>query len=204
MSDTFSSIKTAVANITNRPDKADLEAQKINAAVRLISLSGEFWRDLQEVTLGSADGIVATTYTQSITLPARFRKTAYVAYPDTANDPHIEGLGIEEIATKVGAGKTDIFYMSGTLLHIRNSELSSTFLFGYYEYPAALVADTDTNWILELMPELVTDLAATLSLNAIGNRENANMVQAIASGELALLVADVINSHEQNVSSGRA
>ena len=199
----FSDIKAGVQLITNRPDKAALEANKINGAIRMISLSGEYWRDLQEVTLGSAEGVVASAYVQSLTLPARLRKTVYVAYPDTANKPHINGKSIDEIVIKGGADLNDIYYMSNTLLHIRHTELTSQFLFGYYEYPALLSLDTDTNWILDLMPELVIDLASTLTLNSIGNRENANLVQALASGELALMVQDAIASHQQSVASGR-
>jgi len=200
----FSDIKADVAAITNRPDKADLEASKINAAVRLISLSGKYWQDLQEVTLEVADGIVATAYVQSITLPARFRHVLYVSYADPANNPHIKPLSAESIVLKKTADDTNICYTSGSLLHIRNSVLSSTLLFGYYSYPAAMAADTDTNWIIELMPSLVADLAATLVLTSIGNTENANLVQAVANGQLGILVKDAMDSYEANVDTGRA
>jgi len=199
----FSDTKALVQAITNRPDLAALEANKINAAVRMISLSGKYWRDLQEITLGAAEGVSPTAYIQSLAIPSRLRHTVYLAYPDAANNPTISSKDITEIITKEGAALTDLYYMSGALLHIRHSVLTPTFLMGYYEYPVALVADGDTNWILELMPELVADLAASLALNAIGNKDNATLVNTIAGGELSILVADTLDKHNLSISNGR-
>ena len=47
----FSELIDQAATLTVRPDKEGLIAQKINAVIRTISLSGTYWKDLVEEVL---------------------------------------------------------------------------------------------------------------------------------------------------------
>lgn len=198
---TYGEAVADVLEIVPRPDKDSLIRSKLNGAIRYISTSGLFWRDIVETTIGAADGVDDTVNIQSIPITTAVRRMVYVQYPTyTDEDDRItlvdlESLQKRELCTKLG----DIAYLSGSALHIRNgTRLTATFNIAYYTNPVNFATDgtedDNTNWILELAPELVVDLTATYVLNLIGDNEDSKRIGDITSLMKQTYIRDFMTS----------
>ena len=183
---TYGGILADVLEIVPNPEKEDLIRTKINEAIRFISTSGYFWRDIVESTIGVSEGVDAAENVQSIPITTAIRKMIYVQYPTYTEEEdkitlvEINDIQKRELCTKLG----DVAYLSGASLHIRNSKLSATFNIAYYTNPVFF--DTDgsddalTNWIIELAPGLVTDVTAAYVLNLLGDNEDSKRISDLA------------------------
>jgi len=182
-------IADAVA-LTGRPDKEDLIEQKINAACRLINKASKNWRDIKEVVLEASDGVLPTVYDQSITLPSDHRIPIYVDYP-TQTGCFFTGKKLEDLLDKESRSLTNIFYVAGTLLHIRQSTLTATLLFGYYSTIPTLNKTTQpTNWIATEMHDVVVDVASHFVLGSIGEPSHSRKLEAMSSQALTAYLRD--------------
>ena len=187
----YAELKAATLADTLAEAHEDLIARKINAAVKFISLSGKYQMDTMEAILGVADGVNDAAHVQTITVPARFRSVAYLrnlACPGMK----FRHYDIEELAARPDA--QNVNYVSMGLLHIRHSVLTSEFTWGYYTYPAHLVADTDENWITEMVPELVIDYTAAMVLNQLGSKETSKLITDFSRQNLSIFMKDVMNT----------
>lgn len=193
----FKEIQDVVIANTKRGDFLEAIKTRINATINLFSASGFYWPDLAEVSLGSADGISPTAFTQTIQLPVRFRKIAYFKYPSgsqTQNTEYLKGYAAQDLMQDAYKGLGDIYYVSGTSIKIKNSRVSATFLFGYYTSPAPLVLDTDTNWITSLMPYAIADQVTQFIMAATGNREEGSVYSSISQVELQMMIHNLVNA----------
>jgi hypothetical protein len=193
----FKEIQDVVIANTKRGDFLEAIKSRINATVNLFSSSGFYWPDLEEVSLGSADGISGTAFTQVIQLPVRFRRIAYLKYPtgaQTQDTEYLKGYAAQDLMQDAYKGLGDIYYVSGTSIKVKNSRTSSTFLLGYFTSPAPMVADADTNWITALMPYAIADQVTQFIMAATGNREEGGAYSSISQVELQMLIHGLMNS----------
>lgn len=199
---TYGDIIAEVALIIPRPELDDIIRTKINQTIRYISAAGKFWRDIEEVTIGSADGVDALANIQTIPITNLVRSLVYVQYPSAVEKPpQILCLELSDLKRRNDCALLgDVAYLSGTTLHIRNSTLSSTFNLAYYTHPAYFLTDGtedgNSNWITDLAPGLVVDMAAAYILNLKGDNEDSARISQLASLMQASYIRDFVSSIE--------
>lgn len=185
---TFAEARAAVLDLTKRTDKVALIDRKINAAVRLLQSTGNYAKDLYEITYSGAGIVGDSDYIKRVTLPSDLRQIAYIQDPGrtgqiklTTPDWVLDNPVNEDIA-----------YQAGDTLHLRLSVTPVDINLGYYRYLAPLVADDDTNWVLTNMFELVADYATAWVLIVLGEKDMANTIQAFSAQQLPVMVLDRI------------
>lgn len=203
------------AAMTVRPDKEDLIRQKINAVVRMISLSGTYWRDLVEEVLSDHPDFKTNTNIQTLALPARFRKPAYIERDLSAinmttgflESRITNGLVYNRVdprsTRREGRNVPNAYYTSGSNLLLRQEIGGEKVIWGYYQYPARMVAPNDSNWITELMPDLVTDYAGQFVMASLGDRDRTAGLAALAQVQLSVLIEDMLRDVDAYVGTGR-
>jgi len=192
---TYGEIIANVMLITPRPELETLVRSKINQIINYISKSGSFWRDIEETTIGSADGVDAAAYTQAIPVTTVVRHLKYVQYPDRTDK--ILCLNLEEIVTNWEI-QNNIAYLAGSTLRIKHQYLASTFNIAYYTSPESFATngddDAESNWITELAPGLVEDLTAAYILNLKGDEKDSGKISDLAAVMKATHIRDFVNS----------
>ncbi len=187
---------TNILLVVPNPEKETLIRAKMNQIIRFISSSGLFWRDIEETTLGSAEGVDAAAITQAIPTGVDVRRLIYCKYPSTI-PYNIDIANLESLIENCDS-MGDVAYLSGAYLHIRNSHLSSEFNVGYYTNPDNFAVDgtddDETNWITELAPGLVEDLTAAYILNLIGEKEDSKRITDLATTLQSTYIRDFVMS----------
>lgn len=171
---------------------------KVNQIIRYISASGHFWRDVQETTIGSADGVDAAAKVQSIAISSLVRKLIYLRYTDEDETTQIKCIDLRDLVGRENCIHMDnVAYVSGSSLHIKHSILTPSFNIGYYSHPAHFLTDgsedTESNWITDLVPGLVIDLASSYLLNLKGDKEDANGMASMANMLKSTYIRDFVD-----------
>lgn len=194
---TCGEILTNILDIVPKPEKEDLIRNKMNQAIRFISTSGYFWRDILETTITSVEGVDATANIQTIPITTAVRKLVYVQYPN--EDDRITCLTLEELKDREQCTHLqNVAYLSGSSLHIRNAKLSASFNIAYYTNPVNFAVDgsedDDTNWITELAPGLIEDLTAAYVLNLVGDNEDSKRISDLSALMRSTYIRDFMDS----------
>jgi len=212
---TFDELTDSVLALTVRPDKDVLARQKINSIIRMISLSGTYWRDLVEEILSEHTGFKITNNVHTLALPTGFRKPAYIERDLTAINPSTGQLEsrittglrynrVDPTSAKVeGREIRNAYYLSGSNLLLRQEVAGERVIWGWYTYQPRLVSPTDTNWITELMPDLVIDWASQFILASLGDKDRLAGVTALAQVQLSVFVEDLLRDTDASVETGR-
>jgi hypothetical protein len=93
--------------------------------------------------------------------------------------------------------------MSGANLLLRQEVTGERVVWGYYAYLPRLVAPEDTNWVCELMPDLIIDWASQFVLASLGDRDRTNGVAALSQFQLSVFVDEMIRDTDASVETGR-
>jgi len=191
---TYKELQDAILAVVPMPEKLELIKNKINQTIHFISSSGFFWRDVLEITINVDDGVDVTTQVQSIPITTSLRQLIYCRYPESVSSEFkIACVNLDAILEGCNA-LGDLAYLSGSILHIRNSQLVSEFNLGYYTNPIDLILDTDENWITQLAPGLIEDLTSSYILNLIGEKEDAKRITDLSAVFKQTYVHDFIVS----------
>ena len=192
---TFLELQTAVLDVTKRTDKLDEVKRQINSIIRMISLSGRWYPDIQELTLGALDGIDPATYTQSVSLPSNFRFPVYIKYPVAYSTCPIKLVDIETLLHPDYRSADNIAYVSGNSLRIRNRTLTDSFDMGAYFRPAALVNDADSNWITEQLDDVIIELTSSFIKTITGDENTGKTISQLAGAKLGAYLSDIVITH---------
>lgn len=204
-----------VIALTVRPDKDVLVRQKINSVIRMISLSGTYWRDLVEEILSEHTGFNIANNVHTLALPTGFRKPAYIERDLSSINPSTGRLEsrmttglrynrVDPTSTRVeGREIRNAYYLSGVNLLLRQEVAGEKVIWGWYTYQPRLVSPTDTNWITELMPDLVIDWASQFVLASLGDKDRLAGVTALAQVQLSVFVEDLLRDTDADVHTGR-
>lgn len=195
---TLTEILADILVIVPQPDKEQLIRSKINAAINLISRSGYFWRDIEEVTITTTDGVDAAALIQSIPITTKQRKFIGVVSTNSDEEP-ITILEPHLVQKANCQGLLPIAYAAGSTLHIKHKELTPSFNLTYYTSPDpfALNGDDDgtENWITASVPELVVDLAAAYILNIIGQNDDSKRITELSMLLRGTYIKDFVETH---------
>lgn len=195
---TYGEMVNEVLAIIPRPGQESLIRSKINQIIRYVAGSADFWKALNESTIGSADGVDAATYIQAIQVDTEFRALLYVRYPSTVSTNHIKVMDVKDVMHLQKCQQDDdIAYMSGGYLRIKNSVLTDEFDIGYYEYPEAFLTDgtedNNTNWITLAVPGLIIDLTVAYLLNLNGDNEDSKRAKDMADMMTVSYISSQVN-----------
>ena len=218
----FREVTESILEQTVRPDKEALAQQKVNAVIRTISLSVNAWQDLTEEVLSDHPDFDVNKNIHTLALPTRFRKIDYVqrdlqginsgvaagAVPGGVLDSrHSHGLRYNlvrpALIKKEGRLLTNTYYLSGVSLLLNQQIKGEQTLWGYYTYPARLTVPTDTNWVLQLMPDLVIDWASQFVLQSLGDLERARGTGDLSSTQLSVFIDEILRRTNTSVETGR-
>lgn len=211
----FAELTDSVLTMTVRPDKEDLARQKINAVLRTISISGTFWPDLVEETLSDHPDWQSDSNIQTLALPDRFRKPAYIERDlsqinittGRLESRQTHGIAYNRITPrttrKEGREIRNAYYMSGKNLLLRQEVAGEAVIWGYYAFQPRLINPDDSNWITELMPDLIIDWASQFLMASLGDRDRTNGLAALAQLQLSVFVDEMLTDTEASVEVGR-
>lgn len=194
---TYGEVIAEIGLIIPKPGLDDLVRAKVNQAIRFISTSGYFWRDIVESTIGAPEGVNTAGKIQSIPITSAIRRMLYVQYSDS--DTKIQLVNLEALKKReTCAALQNVAYLSGSALHIRHTELTATFNISYYTNPVVLATDgsddTETNWVLDLAPGLVVDVTAAYVLNIVGDNEDSKRISDLAAMMRSTYIRDFMSS----------
>jgi hypothetical protein len=165
---------------TKRPDKSAESASALNRAILFYSLKGEFPQDMVEDSIP----IDATLYGATIPLDfvTRFRKFVYIKRPSHLG--YLTPIGADKVMTPTHTIQKDVYFIAGNNFTYVLKSLSPSLEIGYFQTPAIL-SDTDTCWLLDVIPWAIIDKAAGSIFQAIGD-ETSWRAHETASVELFL------------------
>jgi hypothetical protein len=170
---TYEELKAAILGDTHREDYAPHIVRFIQQGEALIKLSLEGY--FLEATIDEDDRIVDAVYT----LPSKVTLMRTVLYNNCPLDQVDETL----IAQYRNVSDVVAYCMrGGTLVFAGIPAADSEFQLNYFGMPAALVADDDTNNLLNDCPQLYIEAAQVYLFKRARNFEAASaMLQSVAS-----------------------
>jgi hypothetical protein len=187
----FAGAVTSVQRLIKRTGETALVKEKINAAVRFVTESAKFPKDLYEVSYTGVE-LLAGSLRQTLTLPARTRVVEYMQHGDT-------GEAIESYAPRSllkMPRKTNVYYQAGNTLQVRLATEATSINVGVYRYQAELVLDADTNWLLEEVPDVITQLAAAWVLIVLGDKDVVQSILGLTTQDLGLFISDRMSQRQ--------
>jgi hypothetical protein len=95
------------------------------------------------------------------------------------------------------------YYLSGANILLRQEVAGEKVIWGYYAYLPRLVSPSDTNWVCELMPDLIIDWASQFVLASLGDRDRTAGVAALSQFQLSVFVDEMIRDTDASVETGR-
>lgn len=171
----FTEVVAEVLSMTKRPDKLAETRRAVNTCLTKACIGAEFSRDLVEETIA----ISSSEYVQSvdITTLTRFRIWEYIR-PYGAKKPLCPLDGPLAVFDEEGCEKTDCYYLAGSNTVIRLSNLYSSLVVGYYQYPPVLTDASPDFWLLNIQPYMIINGAAAIIFRDIGDDGSARMKEA--------------------------
>lgn len=164
----LSEMRVKVIERTKRSDKVQETDDAINNAISFFSLGSSFMQDLVEGTVA----IDATLFAQSLSISAsftRFRRLKYLKR--TGQRGYIKQADPLKIYDAAGCELLDRWYRSGNNIVFKLKTLSPTLEYGFFQYPALLEDDTDTHWMLDIIPMAVFNKACAEIFQSIGDAD---------------------------------
>lgn len=177
----FAAAQAEVVGITKRPEKVAETASALNRALSLWTLKANWKKDLVEQQLPIDPALYGQTIDFSaLVLPAvpfvRFRKFKYIR--PTGQRYYLRTIEPEQVFVPGGRIQTNRYYVAGNSITFTLSQLDSSLEVGYYQYAPLLVGGTDTHWMLDMIPWVVTEKAAAMILKSIGDDQSAAFYEA--------------------------
>jgi hypothetical protein len=189
----FSEMVQWVTRTTKRPDKVDDIKSAINGAIEHFSLAATFAADLVETSIS----INALLYAQSLDITTqftRFRKMKYIKRTDQKG--YIYHIDSQNVFDKNGCEQLDRWYRAGNNIVFKMKLRSASLEVGYYSYPALLITDTDTNWMLDVIKTIIHDKASSRVFYVIGENADADRYGTIAEKDFIAAKEDLEDSAE--------
>lgn len=175
----FGEMTDWVLRTTKRPDKRQDVKDAINRAISFFTLGASFSQDMIEGTVA----INATQYAQSISVTTyfpRLRRFKYLKIPGQRG--YINYIDPNKVFDRNGCEALNRWYRSGDNIVFKLNMLSATLDYGYYMYPALLVATGDSHWMLDVTPTMIHDRVASEIFQGIGEPSEAKRYLDLAMG----------------------
>lgn len=161
----FGEIVDDVIVQTGRPNARDKIRSTVNRTVERVASSGYFPMALVEIT---EESVQFNSLVYNWALPVRFRAISYIK-PSADSVTYYEHINVDQRLRRDCYG----YYVSGTVTRIKAKTLPANEIqdlaIGYYEKPARLVENADSNWITERLSYLLISIATAEQLAILGD-----------------------------------
>lgn len=193
----FAELVAEVTEIVKRPDLATRISSAVQAATLKAHSSDYYYRDIRESGVQFDAARYVLNFNPRDIFP-EFRKLKYLRVwnPDTVPAGVTgEGLGAGSFLTPITIGmsqdsykvdNTDVFYMAGDLIQIRNCVPRQYFLFGAYVHPN-VTPEAYSSWIATDYPWAIIYEACRSVFQAIGFQEQSADMRAQAAEAYQIL-----------------
>lgn len=179
----FGQICEKIGNRTLRPDKLDEIQDAVNDAIEWATIGGPWADDLVEGSVA----IDSTVYSQSIVVSTTFTRYRRMKYlKPYGYNKNITMRDPDKIFDENQRESLDVWYRAGDNIVFKLSALTSSMLFGYYQYPERMTEDSDTHWMFDKLYTAIFNEAAADIWESIGNSEEATRYRGKALNMLVI------------------
>jgi hypothetical protein len=188
MTTSFASLVSDVYALTNRPDLVNETALAVKAATLKAHQADDWIKDLTEysITFSVSDYYQSLDYKAIIPL---WRKPRYIRKYDAANSSvgrFLTYLEPEKVVDNYGADRLDVFYIAGSNIQIRSSDLLQYCLVGAYLNPDVTTSGF-SSWIANDHPFAIIYEAVAIIFKTIGYDEQVPTYRQMCAEQLQLL-----------------
>lgn len=182
---TLAELITEVNTIVKMPHLQDEMKLAVKRNTLLLHASNGWAKDLVEIVVASP---TPTDYRHSLTLPSGFRAFHYLK-----KDGYAKSLDVKTASEilRNGCDESDILYLSGSVLNVRTSTVTASFLFGYFAHPVITDAGY-SSWIANEYPYAIVLRAASMVFGMVDNKEQAAKYKELANEDFISLEANNI------------
>jgi len=99
-----------------------------------------------------------------------------------------------------GLPVVNCYYRQGNsiIINLEQGHQTDTLVFGYYAHPPILIADTDTNWVLEAYQDVLIDLLCAKVFRVTGDKASAQSIE----GGTSVRIQQIIDASSSDVFVG--
>ena len=185
---TLTELIAEVYTLTGRPDQVAETSVAIRKATLKMHSLDFFYRDLQEKIIQFPTTSYKQQYDLGVNLSS-YRALKYVRQWNvvpTGKERYLESIEPDAIMDSYGKEATNIWYVAGSNLNIKCSELISNLVIGYYKHPD-IATSTYSSWIAIEQPFAIIEEACAMIFQSIGHAEMARKFEALSAQNMALL-----------------
>ena len=188
MSTSFSSLVADVMSLTNRPDLVNETNLAVKAATLKAHHSDDYIRDFSEysITFSGADYYQSLDFKNVVPL---WRKPRYIRkfnLDTSLPGDFLKYIEPEKVVDEFGASRQDIYYVAGSNIQIRSSNLLQYILVGAYCNPVVVPANFNS-WIADDYPFAIIYEAAAIIFKTVGYDEQVPVYRQMVAEQLQLL-----------------
>jgi len=164
---------SSVLDVTGRPDKETYARSSVTSLVRM--LAG--LRDHPLALVDAPQTVSKSLLLHTIVAPADLREVAYIR--PTPFNAFLTRIDPRK-AMHNGLPVVNCYYRRGTdiIVNLQQGHQTDTLVFGYYAHPTTLVADTDTNWVLDDYQDVLIDLLCAKVFRVTGDLSSAGALES--------------------------
>lgn len=190
----FGDAINTVVGITKRPEKLAETKAAINRAIELYVKAANWAADLVELSVDIDPNLYAQSFIIADEL-TNFRKICYISPFETTK--YLTFVAPDKIFQPDGCEQINAWYRAGGRIVFKLGTLNSKLNVGYYRYWSYLINNTDTHWMLDVMPSVVTDKAISEIFDSIGADSEARRYAAYARDGFAVSEADLADGESR-------
>jgi len=111
-------------------------------------------------------------YAQSIVISTNFPRFRRIKYlKRTGARKYLTQADPLKVFDRNGCEQLDRWYRSGDNIVFKVLSLSPTLEYGFFQFPALLEDDTDTHWMLDIIPMVIFNEACSEIFQSIGDAD---------------------------------
>jgi len=176
-------VVSTTIEVTGRPDKENYIRASVTSLVRMLA-------GLKDNPLSLVDApqtVSNTILTHTIVAPADLREVAYIR-PVPFN-AFLTAINPRK-AMHNGMPVVNCYYRQGNsiIVNLEQGHQTDTLVFGYYAHPPVLIADTDTNWVLDNYQDVLIDLLCAKVFRVTGDKASAQSIEGGTSVRIQQII----------------
>lgn len=187
MSTSFASLVADVMTLTNRPDLVNETTLAVKAATLKAHHFDDYIKDFSEYSIqfSNPDYYQSLDYKSIIPL---WRKPRYIRKYTITGGPgkFIKYIEPEKVIDEYGIDRVDIYYVAGTNIQIRTSDLLQNALVGAYINPDVTTSGFNS-WIANDHPFAIIYEAVAIIFKTIGYDEQVPIYRGMVAEQMQLL-----------------
>jgi hypothetical protein len=192
---TLNEIIAEVYTLTGRPDLVTETSAAVRKATLKMHSIDYFYRDLQETIIGFPVAAYKQQYDLGVNIPS-YRAIKFVRewnQVHAGNERYLNAVEPDAIVSNYGREFTDIWYVAGTMLNLKCTNLITNLVIGYYKHPD-IATNTYSSWIAIEQPFAIIEEACANIFQMIGHAEMARKFEQLSRDNMILLRQNYLES----------